>query len=474
MSSLLETARAIPHEELITKKIATVFAYMLGGQRTPDEILDDLYMNMQVYFPGIVDGQQHDANEFMGQLLLLLNTENSSEQFWNHDSFIETIFAIDREQHTLCNDPEHQRVLAKRQPDLLLELSFSHTHQNEPSLDFHKSIQRALAPQYLENVDRHDGCGIRTVTKIKDFPPILMFKINRLAWNEETKEQVRIDGALNFPYKGLDLGQYVDPNNGLEGESYVYDLIGTINHTGGVNGGHYTASTFHESYENGQAKILAHFISDLHVFDNISVQQHLQFSRSHATTLIYARRSQNDPRPVGFDEAALEAGPEADVFDFMTMTFASQLTMDYWNFDAANKNMTSDYQPTMNHLDVESGNTTMTYGQPTDYFDFDLEAANKAQMARLAKLADCDSEETHVVPKPSQSQNANATISTIELASIIRNDPNAGIMVNYAGMDDHVTSDIAIQAGDEDDLIINLNADTDEFENDDDRLIYFE
>ena len=43
---------------------------------------------------------------------------------------------------------------------------------------------------------------------------------------------------VNFPLCGLDLSKYVI---GYNKTSYIYDLYGVCNHSGSVDGGHYTA-----------------------------------------------------------------------------------------------------------------------------------------------------------------------------------------------------------------------------------------
>lgn len=43
---------------------------------------------------------------------------------------------------------------------------------------------------------------------------------------------------INFPLENLDLSKYVV---GYDSNSYIYDLYGICNHSGGVMGGHYTA-----------------------------------------------------------------------------------------------------------------------------------------------------------------------------------------------------------------------------------------
>jgi ubiquitin C-terminal hydrolase len=65
------------------------------------------------------------------------------------------------------------------------------------------------------------------------FPNILVIDIKRFnAANR--KNQV----LVTFPLEELNLSEYVI---GYNKESYVYDLYGVCNHSGSVQGGHYTA-----------------------------------------------------------------------------------------------------------------------------------------------------------------------------------------------------------------------------------------
>jgi len=65
------------------------------------------------------------------------------------------------------------------------------------------------------------------------FPTILVINLKRYN-NMNRKKQNRID----FPLEGLNLAKYAE---GYKNNSYVYDLYGVCNHSGGVLGGHYTS-----------------------------------------------------------------------------------------------------------------------------------------------------------------------------------------------------------------------------------------
>jgi ubiquitin carboxyl-terminal hydrolase 8 len=64
-------------------------------------------------------------------------------------------------------------------------------------------------------------------------PTILTIDIKRFN-HKNQKNQIMVD----FPLENLDLSNYVV---GYKKNSYVYDLYGICNHSGGVHGGHYTA-----------------------------------------------------------------------------------------------------------------------------------------------------------------------------------------------------------------------------------------
>jgi ubiquitin C-terminal hydrolase len=65
------------------------------------------------------------------------------------------------------------------------------------------------------------------------FPSILVIDIKRFS-SHHKKNQI----LVTFPLENLDLSEYV---TGYKKESYIYDLYGICNHSGGTHGGHYTA-----------------------------------------------------------------------------------------------------------------------------------------------------------------------------------------------------------------------------------------
>ena len=65
------------------------------------------------------------------------------------------------------------------------------------------------------------------------FPTILVIDIKR--FNQQNRKNQML---ITFPLENLDLSKYV---SGYNKKSFVYDLYGVCNHSGGVSGGHYTS-----------------------------------------------------------------------------------------------------------------------------------------------------------------------------------------------------------------------------------------
>ena len=65
-------------------------------------------------------------------------------------------------------------------------------------------------------------------------PKILIITLKRFSFDGQKKRQ----DLVQFPLDNLDLSKYV---SGYNAKQYKYDLYSVCNHTGGTNGGHYTA-----------------------------------------------------------------------------------------------------------------------------------------------------------------------------------------------------------------------------------------
>ena len=65
-------------------------------------------------------------------------------------------------------------------------------------------------------------------------PDVLIITLKRFGNNIRKKRHM-----VDFPLENLDMSKYV---LGYDKSSYVYDCYGICNHSGGLGGGHYTAS----------------------------------------------------------------------------------------------------------------------------------------------------------------------------------------------------------------------------------------
>jgi ubiquitin C-terminal hydrolase len=113
-----------------------------------------------------------------------------------------------------------------------------------PSLNVNKNPSLEDCFQLYTSMEILDGDNMyfyeKHDTKIKakknvlfwSLPKILLIDLKRFNNNVTKLQQL-----LNFPLN-LDLSKYVI---GYNPEQYVYDLIGILNHSGGVSGGHYTS-----------------------------------------------------------------------------------------------------------------------------------------------------------------------------------------------------------------------------------------
>lgn len=87
------------------------------------------------------------------------------------------------------------------------------------------------------------------------FPKILIITLKRFSFDGRKK----IQGQVDCPLRNLDLSKYV---SGYKAKQYVYDLYAVCNHSGGTQGGHYTA------YVKTNSNVWVHF-NDTQVTPNI-------------------------------------------------------------------------------------------------------------------------------------------------------------------------------------------------------------
>jgi ubiquitin C-terminal hydrolase len=126
------------------------------------------------------------------------------------------------------------------EPFFMVDLALPNSEENkEPTLI--DCFDLYVSGEMIEGVfNEKTGCKetMKRTLKFWSLPNILVIDIKRFSFNRLNLSNKKKQNMMDFPLTGLDLSKYVV---GYNKSSYVYDLYGVCNHSGGVSGGHYTA-----------------------------------------------------------------------------------------------------------------------------------------------------------------------------------------------------------------------------------------
>jgi len=75
--------------------------------------------------------------------------------------------------------------------------------------------------------------------KIFKFPNILIINFKRFKFSAYSR--TKLDNEVIFPIKNFDLGRLFNDSTDISKNDAIYNLVGVINHSGNLGGGHYTA-----------------------------------------------------------------------------------------------------------------------------------------------------------------------------------------------------------------------------------------
>ena len=92
------------------------------------------------------------------------------------------------------------------------------------------------------NSDSNQKEKVRRGIVFWSLPTILIIDLKR--WHGHGAKQQKVHTLIQTPLSNVDFSAYV---RGYNKESYIYDLYGVCNHSGGVLGGHYTAYVKNEN-----------------------------------------------------------------------------------------------------------------------------------------------------------------------------------------------------------------------------------
>ena len=97
-----------------------------------------------------------------------------------------------------------------------------------------------------EETQSKDGVEVSVKRKyiIKKLPKYLFLHIKRFSKNNFFKEKNPM--IVNFPLRDLDLKEFVSTEGGAEKPSMMYDLVGSVIHSGKADSGTYKVQAIHE------------------------------------------------------------------------------------------------------------------------------------------------------------------------------------------------------------------------------------
>ena len=119
------------------------------------------------------------------------------------------------------------------EPYFIIDLALPETNKEPTLIDCFDLYVNGETIEGVFNEKKGIKETMQRTLQFWSFPSILVIDVKRFNASNRKKQN-----KVNFPLCGLDLSKYVI---GYNKTSYIYDLYGVCNHSGGVSGGHYTA-----------------------------------------------------------------------------------------------------------------------------------------------------------------------------------------------------------------------------------------
>ncbi|EGR29667.1 ubiquitin carboxyl-terminal hydrolase family protein, putative, partial [Ichthyophthirius multifiliis] len=131
-----------------------------------------------------------------------------------------------------------------------LSLSFTNNHRFNFVYELERLIEQFLKEEPLDNAYYCQKCKNHTKSKrrfeIQKLPDVLVIHIKRFYFGSIRKEKLL--HKITFNIQNLDLRKFIKNSSNKQQKLYdksvldcTYDLIGIVNHMGGLHGGHYYA-----------------------------------------------------------------------------------------------------------------------------------------------------------------------------------------------------------------------------------------
>lgn len=154
------------------------------------------------------------------------------------------------------NSPQHCSIVEKEVVYSELDPSATSQHQGDPNrVTLHRCLEQFMQPEVLGHEEawycpqcqeHREATKQMSLWRLPDILTIQLkrFSFRNLLWRD------KIDKKVHFPTRGLDLSPYLSQSVGSG--NAVYDLIGVVNHYGGIISGHYTAFARCPSVDDNQ------------------------------------------------------------------------------------------------------------------------------------------------------------------------------------------------------------------------------
>ena len=136
----------------------------------------------------------------------------------------------------IWNNETNVKIKVNPEPYFMIDLPIPSNNKSPSLID---CFEHYVEGEVMEgenawyNDETKEKINIRKKIQFWSFPQILVIDFKRFN-SRNQKNQI----LITFPLDNLDLSKYVI---GYKKSSYIYELYGVCNHSGGVLGGHYTA-----------------------------------------------------------------------------------------------------------------------------------------------------------------------------------------------------------------------------------------
>ena len=136
--------------------------------------------------------------------------------------------------HVSVIEKDGKELSIKPEPYFIIDLPLD---LEKPTINIKDCFDKYCKPELIEdwkNEETGENEHVNRVIKFWSLPNILVIDLKRFTFDGK-----KIQKPVNLELDNLDLREYIE---GYNKDSFIYELYGVCNHSGGVLGGHYTAT----------------------------------------------------------------------------------------------------------------------------------------------------------------------------------------------------------------------------------------